>query len=178
MWSGCVQGEQSQALARDPPGLQSSRNSTHPQFCSPQNPEMAQGQARDLCQGRPSLQQSTVCAPCLVLHTTHPAKPPPFCTLKGPTSTYQAPAPTGSQGASWAHLHVAEVVSCIAAVPRVHQHCIEAIGDGIALGLGHVRPDVQELRVSHVLCKENVSGDGMAFLSEQEQLCCAMSPIS
>lgn len=84
----------------------------------------------------------------------------------------------GAKRVSWAHLHVAEVVPCVAAVPRVHQHCIESICDRIALGLRHVRADVQELRVSHVLRKGDVSGAGMAFLREQEQLCCAMSPIS
>lgn len=92
--------------AQGAPWLQSSRNSTHHHSThhhsthhhssSPQNPQMAQGQARELCQDRPScfLQGSTVGAPCAVLLTTHL----PNTLLSAPTSTSQAPAQTGSQG--------------------------------------------------------------------------------
>lgn len=176
MWSGRT-GSGSAQRPSWPTEQQEQHTSS--ELLSPK-PTDGQGQARELCQGRPScfLQQSTVCAPCPVLHTSHPAKHPPACTLRDPRAPTRPQPRQDPKGGSRAHLHIAEVVSCIAAVPRVHQHCIESICDGVTLGLRHVWADVQELRVSHVLWKEDVSGAGMAFLPEQEQLCCAMSPIS
>lgn len=78
---------------------------------------------------------------------------PRYAPTEQPSHTPQDPT-----GATRAHLHVAVVVSCMAAVPRVHQHCIEPIHDGITAVLRHVGADVQELRVPHVLWGEHVSG--------------------
>lgn len=63
----------------------------------------------------------------------------------------------------WAHLHVAVVVPCVAAEPRVHQYSIEPVHDRIPVLLRHVWADVQELGVPHILWTEQT-----AFVPEQE----------
>lgn len=74
---------------------------------------------------------------------------------RAPTS----PQPrAGAKRVPWAHLHVAVVVPRVAAVSGVHQHCIESIHDRIPVALRHVRADIQELGVPHVLRREDVSG--------------------
>lgn len=63
----------------------------------------------------------------------------------------------------WAHLHVAVVVPCVAAEPRVHQYSIEPVHDRVPILLRHVRADVQELGVAHILRTEQP-----AFVLERE----------
>ena len=80
----------------------------------------------------------------------------------------------GAKRAPWAHLHIAVIMPCVAAVARVHQHCIEFVHDRIPVVLRHVREDVQELRVPHVLWREDVSGvrtaDGFLARARAAQL--------
>lgn len=65
--------------------------------------------------------------------------------------------PTGRGTPSAAHregatdLHVAVVVPGVAAVARVDQDGVQPVHDGFAATLRHVRADVQELGVAHVL---------------------------
>lgn len=168
--------ERGRAVPGDPPGMKNSKNSARRQSSSPQNPQAAQGRQGDSARadlhascGRaqpvPPIQCSTPCPP---------AEHPPFCALQGPMSTHSPQARGGAKRAPWAHLHVAVVVPCVAAVARVHQHCIEFIHDRIPVALRHVRADVQELGVSHVLWREDVSGactaDGFLARARAAQL--------
>lgn len=64
-----------------------------------------------------------------------------------PASRPGTPAPP----AAGTHLHVAVVVPGVAAVARVHQHGVQPVHHGLTAALRHVRADVQELGVAHVL---------------------------
>lgn len=47
----------------------------------------------------------------------------------------------------------------VAAVARVDQDGVEPVQDGLAVTLGHVGTDVQELRIADLLCENQGTGD-------------------
>lgn len=55
-------------------------------------------------------------------------------------------------------LHVAVVVPRVAAVARVDQDSVQTVHDRLAVALGHIRTDIQELRIAYILEEEPRTG--------------------
>ena len=64
-------------------------------------------------------------------------------------------------------LHVAVIVPGVAAVARVDEDSVQPIHDRLATALGHVRADVQELWVAHILLEEPRNRK-LQFISESK----------
>lgn len=64
-------------------------------------------------------------------------------------------------------LHIAVIVPGMAAVARVDEDSIQPVHDRLATALGHVRADVQELWVAHILLEEPRNRK-LQFISESK----------
>lgn len=149
-----------QAVSRDSPGLKSSRTApvgTAPLPKTHRWPRAGKGTLREQTSMLPAVEHSLY-PPSSAPHNAYLLSTLLSAHYRDPRAPTSPQPRAGAKRVPWAHLHVAVVVPRVAAVSGVHQHCIESIHDRIPIVLRHVRADIQELGVPHILRREDVSG--------------------